>query len=323
MARGRMISQSVAEDIEFNSMGCEARLLFLMTIPHLDRDGLINAHPTIMLGKVAPLVMLDMLPKLSTVIQEWVIAGLVIAYSDGKVSVLFFTGFAKNQAGRHYEREAPSVFAPPPGYERTSAGLVVIQPKDDDNTPPFYNPNGTPPPSPHECKVIADELRTSSGLDPDEVQTNSETNPLARAVVEVEVKSEVDGGDSKTSAREAVTAHRSKPPPPPTTDSHKYIDPRKVVGQFVQAGKGDKPYEVFREIFPWTPNLSQIQHMHQHVTDLAHWRLILNECAARGFKTYQNMFKVYTEGFREDKPPPGQHVAVSSGRVELSIAGML
>ena len=74
MARGRMLSQSIAEDFEFNAMGCEAKMLFMMAIPHLDRDGLISGHASLLQSKICPL-MHDVLPRLQAVINEWESAG--------------------------------------------------------------------------------------------------------------------------------------------------------------------------------------------------------------------------------------------------------
>jgi hypothetical protein len=112
-----MLSSTIAEDLEFNAMGLEAKMLFMMAIPHLDRDGLISGHSSLLQGKICPL-MPELLPRMQEFIGEWECAGLVIAYTSGRAPVLFFTGFSKNQNGMRYEREAPSVFEPPPGYKR-------------------------------------------------------------------------------------------------------------------------------------------------------------------------------------------------------------
>jgi hypothetical protein len=45
MARGRFLSESVATDARLNGLSVEAELVYLMTIPHLDRDGLIEGDP--------------------------------------------------------------------------------------------------------------------------------------------------------------------------------------------------------------------------------------------------------------------------------------
>lgn len=162
MARGRMLSQSIAEDFEFNAMSCEAKMLFMMAIPHLDRDGLISGHISILQGKICPL-MPDMLSKMQSVTDEWVNANLAITYDSPKGRVLFFTGFSKNNTGMRYEREAPSVYPPPPGWTRSSAGLV-------ENTN-GGNPNSDrKETSPQESVPTPDKVRTESVLNPPEVK---------------------------------------------------------------------------------------------------------------------------------------------------------
>ena len=123
MARGRMLSQSIAEDIEFNEMSMEAQLMYVRAIPFLDRDGLVNGHPSILFGKIAPLLP-DILPKMKTIIDEWSASGLIISYVDGKTTVLYFKGFTQNQIGMRYDREPESQFSPPPGYARSKTGLT-------------------------------------------------------------------------------------------------------------------------------------------------------------------------------------------------------
>lgn len=156
MARGRMINESVATDKRLNSLSIEAELVYLKTIPHLDRDGLILGDAHLLWGQVCirrP-ELCDMMPS---IIGEWIEAGLVIRYDGDEDPVLFFVGFAKNQIGLRYDREAASVFSPPPGYTRTQSGLVPdeIQPR---KIPPHDNSGTTPAqlrqasePSPPEC----------------------------------------------------------------------------------------------------------------------------------------------------------------------------
>ena len=168
MARGRMINITIAEDTEFNEMSVEAQLLYLRTIPHLDRDGLTNGHPTVLWGKVAPLMptLLDVMPS---AIDEWINADLVMRYKQAKTTIIFFKGFAKNQSLTHYDREAASTFAPPPGYHRTNKGLKPIS--GDDGLPPTQpeTPKTDPPSNVGETP---DQLRTNSGPTPDQLPTN-------------------------------------------------------------------------------------------------------------------------------------------------------
>lgn len=143
MARGRFLSTSIAEDIELNSLTMEAHWLYLMTIPHLDRDGLIKGDTYVLFGKVCPRRP-EIIPHIESLIAEWTHAGLVLAYATRDGRVLYFKGFGKNQQGMHYAREAASTLQPPPGYTRTPSGL-------------------TP-----------DKLGTNSGLTPGEVEVEDQ-----------------------------------------------------------------------------------------------------------------------------------------------------
>lgn len=124
MARGRMLNGSIAGDIELNELSLEAHLAYMMAIPHLDRDGIMEGHPRVVAGRICPLRP-EVGLKMVDIIQEWVNAHLVIAYQDGNKPLLYFTGFQKNQnLGATYTREGKSVFPPPPGYTRTPNGLT-------------------------------------------------------------------------------------------------------------------------------------------------------------------------------------------------------
>lgn len=113
MARGRFLSESIAKDARLNSLSVEAELVYLMTIPHLDRDGLIEGDPDVLWGTVCPKRRM-FLDRMAGFIQEWTIAGLVLAYDTDDGVVLWFKGFTKNQLGLRYDRETPSKFSPPP-----------------------------------------------------------------------------------------------------------------------------------------------------------------------------------------------------------------
>ena len=107
MARGRMINQKITKDLDFNEMSIDAQFLFMRTIPYLDRDGLVTGHPTLLLSSIAPLLP-QFAAKITSVIDEWISTGFVVKYMDGKMPVLFFKGFHKNQSLTHYERESAS-----------------------------------------------------------------------------------------------------------------------------------------------------------------------------------------------------------------------
>ncbi len=168
MARGRMIAATVADDKRFNELPIDAALVYLMAIPQLDRDGLILGEPTTLWGQVCRR-RVDLIPRMADIIAAWIAAELVTAYktNDGD-TVLYFTGFQKNQAMTHYDREATSRFPCPPGYVRTPKGLVseLVQPVENKS---------------------ADEVRTNSGPTPDEVPPNvnecnvNQSNPKGAA----------------------------------------------------------------------------------------------------------------------------------------------
>lgn len=199
MARGRMVNTTIAEDAEFNGLSLEAQLIYLRTIPHLDRDGLINGHPSILWGKVAPLLP-DLLSTMDAIITEMVNAGLIIRYSQGKTQILFFKGFTKNQIGMRYEREPASILPPPPGYTRITSGL---EPTDSGDTPP------TPDQLPTESRPTPDDIRQSSGNVPADIRQSS-----ARAAenrIELEYKR-----TTTTTAPNVVEAKPESEPEPET-----------------------------------------------------------------------------------------------------------
>lgn len=113
MARGRMINGSVARDKKLNSLSLEAHLAFLMTIPHLDRDGRIGGDPWLLFTDVLPLRR-SFEERMPAIIEEWIAAGLAVRYGPPDESVLWFPGFRKNQTGMVYNREPVSKYPAPP-----------------------------------------------------------------------------------------------------------------------------------------------------------------------------------------------------------------
>lgn len=152
MARGRMLATTIADDKRFNALPVDAALVYLMTIPQLDRDGLILGEPMLLWGQVCRR-RVDLMPHMADIVTAWITSGLVTAYKteDGD-TVLHFTGFQKNQSMR-YDREAASRFPCPPGFSRTDKGL---------------EPDGVQP----SIDEQLEQLRTNSGLTPDEVPPN-------------------------------------------------------------------------------------------------------------------------------------------------------
>ncbi len=135
MAKGRFISKTIAVDKRLNELSLPSHFLFLMTIPHLDRDGLIlYGNGPELWATVAPR-RYDLLPQIHDLVDEWLQCGLAIVYDDPHHGqVLFLRGFGKNQGGLRYDREPESVYAPPPGWERTETGLQECTTPRPDNT---------------------------------------------------------------------------------------------------------------------------------------------------------------------------------------------
>lgn len=181
MAQGRFLSGSVAEDERLNNLSIEAQMLYLMSIPHLDRDGLINGNPSALLGKVCPLR-----PKLASrvphIIAEWVQAGLIVKYSNGDGWVLWFKGFAKNNPLTHYTREKASRFPPPPGYTRNEDDKGLIPEPSAAKIEPLQPVNDTS----DEIPDVSGNLPEGSGENPTHVQAHAQAE--VRSEVEVEEK---------------------------------------------------------------------------------------------------------------------------------------
>lgn len=122
MARGRMVVTTVAIDKRLNALSLESQLLFLMTVPHLDRDGLIAGDAELLAGRVIPR-RTELHERVNDLVQEWLDSSLAIAYDGPDTLILFFPGFRKSQLKMQYDREGASEFPPPPGYIRTASGL--------------------------------------------------------------------------------------------------------------------------------------------------------------------------------------------------------
>lgn len=169
MASGRMLKQTIATDKRLNDMSIDAEYLYLKCIPHLDRDGLIHGDTSVLWATVCPRRH-ELLARIDGLVDEWVNAGLVIRYATKEGDALFFTGFSKNQSIR-YDREAASRYGPPPGYVRTDSGLVPD--KDRTSARADEKSVNTPVETPKKDeKGTLDQLRTNSGLTPDQLPPN-------------------------------------------------------------------------------------------------------------------------------------------------------
>lgn len=200
MARGRFLNTTIAKDIQLNSLSIEAHWLYMMTIPHLDRDGLIIADTYVLFGVVCPRRP-ELIPRIDELIGEWVTAGLVIVYPTHDGMVAFFRGFTKNQQGMHYSREGVSILEPPPGYVRTGTGLERNSRDNGDGAAPVKDDPGDD--TPHRPT-------------PDPLPTNSRLTPLAR----VEVKDQYQVKDQEGDRTRATQPLAPPPPPPPSYQQH-------------------------------------------------------------------------------------------------------
>lgn len=90
--------------------------------------------------------------------------------------------------------------------------------------------------------------------------------------------------------------------PPTGPPQARQFDPRQLdAGGLWPEGTGQTPYEVYREAFATIPSRYQIRHMNANVTDLVKWRAVTQKCAMKDFKSYDNVFDVYQNGFRQEK----------------------
>lgn len=90
--------------------------------------------------------------------------------------------------------------------------------------------------------------------------------------------------------------------PPTGPPQARQFDPRQLdAGGLWPEGTGQTPYEVYREAFATIPSRYQIRHMNANVTDLVKWRTVTQKCAMKDFKSYDNVFDVYQNGFRQEK----------------------
>lgn len=124
MAKGRLITQEMSTDPALNGMSIDAHYCYMLAFTHLDRDGLIDGHPVKLWATICPLryELLDRMPHL---INQWLQSGHVLRYDIGQgKTVLFFKTFRRYNLRMKYDNEATSIFPPPPGWQRSKAGLI-------------------------------------------------------------------------------------------------------------------------------------------------------------------------------------------------------
>jgi hypothetical protein len=148
------------------------------------------------MAQVAPLRAAELVSIMADLVQEWISAELVLLYHDpdNGQPVLFF----KNQElGIRYTRETPSMFAPPPGYERTPQGLVLVY-------------ADTFEPAPDTTPVTPDQLATDSGSVPATRRSSADSVPATRRS---------SAGVSATAAKQQDSHKESKNQDPPEKSS--------------------------------------------------------------------------------------------------------
>ena len=179
MAVGRMLNRTVGLDQELNSVSIEAQLLFLMSIPHLDRDGLLIGEALPHLGTVLPLRP-DFFPRYENLIRELVDCEIVIRYPTKKGRVLFFTGFRKNQTFS-YTREGASIFDPPPGYVRTPSGIEPDKhPTESEATPELLPTESGVTPDHYPLKISKDKISKGDSRPPPDDARMAERTEMTR-----------------------------------------------------------------------------------------------------------------------------------------------
>ena len=188
MARGRMLNATIATDNRLARLSLEAEYLYLKSIPHLDRDGLILGDATVLWARVCPR-RIELMPDIDALVQEWQALDLVIAYDSAEGQILYFPTFTQNQAGLRYDREPASTLPAPPHYIRTPTGLVPISDR------PFID-------------TAPKDIRQSSGSHPADVRQAAALREVKLREVEQE-----ESGVERESERETRTPPRSPPLP--------------------------------------------------------------------------------------------------------------
>ena len=113
MARGRMVSKVIATNSRLGEVSERAVLLYLFSLPHADRDGLLDGHPRAILDEYVPILALRH-GWTETVVEEskreLLNVGLWSEWEDHDTGypVVEIERFAEHQSG--LQREAESKF---------------------------------------------------------------------------------------------------------------------------------------------------------------------------------------------------------------------
>ncbi len=239
MARGRLVATSIATDKRLNSLSLESEWLFLKTIPHLDRDGLILGDACLLVARVCPRRP-EALAKAEGLIAEWLAAGLVLSYECEDGRVLFFPGFAKNQDLR-YDRERASELPPPPGWERTEDGLALIETAAEAPSPEHVTGDNQANP---------ELVRSDAGATPEQIPYYNYIQDQDHSLAPAHAR------PAEPAPEPPKPAHR--PPPiisipeprtikaPPSPHMPKGL---RLPGGYIPAGEGQNPVQVYYERF--------------------------------------------------------------------------
>lgn len=123
MAKTRLLAAEFLLSYEFSLLQSDSALAFLYTVPHWDRDGLLDGDavwslPQLMLGRQ------ELQSRVSLFVKNWVDAKIVTSYEVVNRRILHWPKFRIYNSNIITTREAPSRYPPPPGWSRTPVGLV-------------------------------------------------------------------------------------------------------------------------------------------------------------------------------------------------------
>lgn len=258
MASGRFLSISISEDGKLSKLSVTAEYVYLKTIPHLDRDGLITGKPGLIYSRVCP-TREELFGELQTIIEEWVQVGLVIRYMTDEGPALFFRGFSKNNNLPHYERERPSRFPAPPGYYRGEDGLYPLGTEPPAKKPKKPKPDPLPPTNGTGQVRIQDELLDSVQ---DELHSNTPN-----------VDSEEEDQDQEEVVETRTAAATAKPPSKPRDVSDFVVAYERIWGLTVSSqsiGDEIKEWESKLPYDAWCYALQECTDTRNH----GHWRYL-------------------------------------------------
>ncbi len=157
MARGRMVSRSISRDLDLsdlaNEHGSDIALLFTWMIPHLDRDGRLDADPEVVKGLIVPRIRRIDSAMVAEFIRIYSGKNLVEIYETERgLRFLSFPGFTKHQSGMRYDRETPSDFPDPEQCRKVSGP-----------TPDLLRSSSGPTPAERNGKEVEEKRKETNG----------------------------------------------------------------------------------------------------------------------------------------------------------------